>query len=762
MTKLKSLSNRLKYLLILSVLITGLLSVIISPSASAEDVCFDTTTRIFVSARFPAGRAICSTYYVNMPGKWTAPSSWAWPATYTGANNAASFISFMENQISLCGNPITPASLTACSQDDIYQVVSNSAIINAMLGANPDTDFGSNPLNRVFNGIVAAQNDLNSGSSVWEAAVNAYAAVPGGIQWQLPMAGDSHLWDNCNLTTANIDYHGRTDTYAVLKGAITDLYSYCNEAVEDPPGFARLDDDFIVFNNPDGTFFRINRRCGNITGAFSPIVGRFDNIPKASVENVDLSSPTSVDFKSWVDTNIIGAPEVRDVDIRRHFFLKRGGVVVELAPPIDVTDTNLNLNNGTKQHERISNVNLIPYSLTTGDQICAETTVTPGSGTLDPSGNFLNPPGPPLTQTTCASINFKPYLGIFGGDVFAGGGFDSCAVPVNGIIDTFTTGVPALGSGSQLAAFALGAINGFNSAQLGGVAPAPSPPDDLYFANDGTSGNFGGNHCITNYSFPTTPPPGSRVNNVDYLMDITYMESGTYYVDTPMHWVDICSSRELSGGVYTQRPIKLGTRIVIYVKGDAFLQPCFIERSGAPSRDTGDFVYETSWSNAAAIPSVTIITEGSIYINDTVTQIDANLVAKPLPAGGPSPSGFGPAGLISTCVDLEKYIIFKRVNLTDSTLTDQFQSLCGKQLEFNGSLTANHIDWLRTYSEAGQAMFGENPYVWPTRNCVPGLPDTKTCAAEVVINGPETYIGSSLLNEKIPTFDYFTSLPPVL
>ena len=83
MSRLLSFSKRLKILVILTMLITGVIGAINSPSARAEDVCYDPTTKVFVSTRF-GGRQICSTYYVNMPGKWTTPSSVAWAGGDTG------------------------------------------------------------------------------------------------------------------------------------------------------------------------------------------------------------------------------------------------------------------------------------------------------------------------------------------------------------------------------------------------------------------------------------------------------------------------------------------------------------------------------------------------------------------------------------------------------------------------------------------------------------------------------------------------------
>ena len=624
MSRLLSFSKRLKILVILTMLITGVIGAINSPSARAEDVCYDPTTKVFVSTRF-GGRQICSTYYVNMPGKWTTPSSVAWPVGYTGGNFAAGpggFIEFLQNEINLCGNPINLGLWGACSEPDKFRLTASSAIINAMLGANPETDFGSDLTLRTFQGIVAAQTDLNSGSSIWKAAVSAYDGA-NWIDWNLFMPGGSNAWDNCNLSTAP-NYHGRTDTLSIKKGALNDLYPYCNEAVEDFPGTARVDDSFIVFDNQDSTYFRINRRTGGITGDFRPIVGLYKNSPRATVDNVDLASPVDADFHSWIDTSINRAPQEINVIIRRHFYLIKNGVTITL---VDVTDTDPSIISGSGQHQRDRTIPIAPHNLGPGDQICSSTTVTQSGGIIDPTGVILTP-GPSDTETTCLTLHNKPYLGVYGGDVFAGGGFDAGCTPTSGAINTVTSGLPSVGSGSQLAAFALGSINGLNSAKLRSAGPVPNPPDGLYFANDGINGSFGGSHCITSYPFPVPVlpalyPPGMIFNSTWINMDITRMPDGNYYVapPPPPDLQMICSSRDGAG---VQAKIKKTRHITVYVKGDVLISPCF------DIRDTGDFVYETNWSNASEIPSVTIIAEGNIIIEDSVTQLDGNFIAKPV------------------------------------------------------------------------------------------------------------------------------------
>jgi hypothetical protein len=104
----------------------------------------------------------------------------------------------------------------------------------------------------------------------------------------------------------------------------------------------------------------------------------------------------------------------------------------------------------------------------------------------------------------------EPYIKVFGGDVSAGTATNitgqSCTNEAG--IDTFNLGDnnSYAGSGTQLAAFAITAIDGFASAQNDngtGISPPPTATA-LTFANK-TSGEYGGNFvgsandCSTDY-----------------------------------------------------------------------------------------------------------------------------------------------------------------------------------------------------------------------------------------------------------------------
>ena len=350
-----------------------------------------------------------------------------------------------------------------------------------------------------------------------------------------------------------------------------------------------------------------------------------------------------------------------------------------------------------------------------------------------------------------------PYLSVFGNDIFAGGAFDpNCGAMTDGKIDTSSIGAPDRGSGSQLAAFALDTINGFNTAELRSGTPA-LPPNGLRFANTaGPDGRFDGSHCITDYTFPATPPPGAITidPSIEWIaFDIAFMYSGTYYGKPTSNVPPSAGARRLySDSVY---PIDDGTHIKMYIDGDIIICGCR-EKGDLPgyyANHTGNIEYAGGWSKAGDIPSVTIIAKGNIYINESVTRLDGTYVAVPDPT---APAGS--TGQIYTCVhyipapagtnEFGTMDIYKKGDLGNAA----YQTNCNKQLVVNGSLVAEHINFLRTYGDIASSVAGEHPYlggIFPN-------------AAEVIINGPETYIGAPIVDSYSQTYDYFTSLPPIL
>jgi len=297
----------------------------------------------------------------------------------------------------------------------------------------------------------------------------------------------------------------------------------------------------------------------------------------------------------------------------------------------------------------------------------------------------------------------KPYLAFYGNDVFAGGGFADTSgncTNVIGDIKTFLNPDNS-GSGSQLAAFALGTINNFASAKLRSPPTVkPNPPNGLSFANTSSPpGNFGGSNCITEYPMDTT---GITSPTIDFSNDGKYYYNGSTVI--------------ASGGAET---VTAGKHISVYVNGNLTI--------------TNNIQYGGSdgWGDINAIPTIKFIVTGDIYIDAGVNRLNGIYVSK---------------GTIYTCYDTAKSSEYANSELYDN---------CGNQLIVYGSLIANNIIWQRTYKSLRDATQGEHPYVDPAN----------VNAAEVIISGPETYInagGDSTDTDATEVYDHATNLPPIL
>jgi len=338
------------------------------------------------------------------------------------------------------------------------------------------------------------------------------------------------------------------------------------------------------------------------------------------------------------------------------------------------------------------------------------TGVPPGTYTVNWQYVSTLGSSPPCTGQFTVIPTTTPYLGIYGGDAFAGGGFAPGCSTTDGSITTALNSA-GLGAGDQLAAFALGNISNFNSAEL--RTSSPTRPTGLSFANVGigSPGSFSNNNCISAYPMVTT---------------------GTAVSDPLAGWSGITNYN--AGGLITNGgTVAVKQHFSIYIKGNLVIKNNIIY-------DTG-----TAWNSVADIPSATFIVQGNIYIDQGVTQLDGTYVAEP---NGPG------TGIISTCINGST--AYKPSDLSKAS----FQTGCGQQLIVHGSLVAQHIDWLRTYGDVKQATLGENPYDGSNPNCP--APAHLTCAGEVIINGPESYMGQPSTTSLLNSFDYFTGLPPVL
>lgn len=262
-----------------------------------------------------------------------------------------------------------------------------------------------------------------------------------------------------------------------------------------------------------------------------------------------------------------------------------------------------------------------------------------------------------LATVSCNStveVYDKPYLKVYGGDAAGGAGFaqslPSCT-PVNGGIRAFNKGPGGgyAGSGAQVAAIALGAIDGFTSANRRTALPVS--PTGLTLANQpavGYGGNYGGGgYCIPDY-WQGAPSPLPAVN---------------------LPIAEVADKR------------------VVYANGDVVIN--------------SDITYANansgSWS-VDTIPSFWLIVRGgNIYIGPGVKQLDGVYVSLPDPASGAG-------GKIYTCSS------GGAAAPSDPQIASNAPNNCGNaQLRVNGAFIASQVKLLRTYSSLRFSTAQETP-----------------------------------------------------
>ena len=200
-----------------------------------------------------------------------------------------------------------------------------------------------------------------------------------------------------------------------------------------------------------------------------------------------------------------------------------------------------------------------------------------------------------------------PFFSTIGGDVIVGskigalpGSCKDTSPDPDGILAWNTNSAQFNGSGTTMAAQALGQIIGFVSGQQGG---ATSPGNNLTFANVNTSGGafsspiygglFGAAPCgpdLSSYTALTTSPNPGTISSVS---------TGTKAYNSNLQ----ISSLNIING----------TQATIYTTGDVFI--------------SGDIKYNTTgWTDASQIPNLKIIAK-NIYIAPDVHQLDGVFIA---------------------------------------------------------------------------------------------------------------------------------------
>lgn len=354
--------------------------------------------------------------------------------------------------------------------------------------------------------------------------------------------------------------------------------------------------------------------------------------------------------------------------------------------------------------------------LTAGDRVCLVVTLNPGAGKVNTAGAVIAGSTTSITvDVACKLVSNKPYLSVYSGDVYAGGNFATTSAtcnfssPITGYLNS-----SGWGSGTQLAATALGSITGFNTAswRTSGIAPRPK---GLSFANTpAIPGSFAGNNCIKNYfaegaAAPTVP-----------TIDLSTVPAGDrdYKITSP--------AVTLAGGT-----VPAGAHIRLYVEGTLNI--------------TGDIRFATNArANSRDIPSLQIVAR-NINISNSVQQLDGVYVAQP--ASGMQTT----QGSIITCSEAAGNF-------------DLLYGSCGNQLVVNGAFIANRVRFLRTLGSLRNAI-SDSPF-GSRAGCAGSTPGgiKPTCAGEVFNFTPELYltVPSTTTSSSTVPDDFSVQLPPIL
>jgi hypothetical protein len=456
----------------------------------------------------------------------------------------------------------------------------------------------------------------------------------------------------------------------------------------------------------------------------------------------DVENPSQINYTSTV-TQISPNPN-KPIPGTSYYALHRNGVEVD-GPHTD----------GQRNYQGVSS-NQRTYNLTSppqlGDQFCAVTYMKIGGGNTASVGSeaigYVGPGGVVIAAqdgaySDCYRVENRPYVRAYGGDVAAGGGFEniSCGRSDSKILSflrPLSEQNPVnnkSGSGSQLAAMALGNISGFTSASM--RTSDPQPPKGLTFGHDNNppntssldpllgGGMSGNGWCVPDF-FQSTQFPDGGAKDVSASTGAINVNSPPPTLAREGQTVRNISGAKLtltSNGLYTNRH-------TIYVDGDVFI------------RD--NIVYNTNYAaGTAAIPSFTLVVRGNIYIQNSVIQLDGLYIAQPR-SGSPN------SGRIYTCANAAGNPI---------VVSGEIFSSCGApnptnppRLTVNGAFIAQRVILNRSGLTLRDSTFREGP--------------STSKAAEIFSFNPEIYLSPPVFRpNSTPTsgdYDYISVLAPTL
>ena len=293
----------------------------------------------------------------------------------------------------------------------------------------------------------------------------------------------------------------------------------------------------------------------------------------------------------------------------------------------------------------------------------------------------------------------RPLVKIYHGDISVGGRFGSHTTGNACLKDDLTSPTPAAaiyahvraegegsyGSSAEYGVYARGEIEGFYSKFKRGQDPPPDPTQELTFANNDDpnfpwGGNWGGQlRCIPNYWREVDKELKAQDSiGIDLGVDLTQEAiQNTRQLYVP-------KSEEFTITNTPDPTVDLELKTTIYVEGDLYINNNIINENE-----------ELTTQNQIYL--IYIIVKGDIFIDASVTQIDAVLIAMPS-----DDDPHIPEGRIYTCyiknltdingIDIHSYktLIDKDDMALDDTNREHEQA-CRTRLTVNGALIARQV-----------------------------------------------------------------------
>lgn len=353
-----------------------------------------------------------------------------------------------------------------------------------------------------------------------------------------------------------------------------------------------------------------------------------------------------------------------------------------------------------------------------GDKACAVLTWKYKKGVVVPGDITSVTPDPGKeygSSDSCITITNQPYVSVYGNDVSAGGGFAPCGVNNNAKIEAYTK---KGGSSTQLAAFALGDIDGFKSAFLRPTGSPPTVPKGLSFGN--TSGTFGGKYgvlnCTPDYWNSVAFPEGSDKRSPLVNTGVIPLNANAFLKDNKQTF-----AKSFSGTVRLLDGENFNKKATLFVDGDVIIS------------DNITYANTGAWSTISDIPYFSLVVKGNIYINKNVREISGFYIAQPKEDGS--------GGNIYTCSDDD------RPYNSNSNFSN-----CKAQLVINGAFVAKKVHFLRSYKTISDGVAAES--------------SASSNASELFRFSPEMYLAQPLFRPSSSVesgeYDYITTLPPIL